>query len=130
MINRVVIVAILLAGIAGTPILALASKPHVAPEQSSSAAIVRGHEPWTFERLSMGPDPGGHTGATVTPETSKTGQPSHDAAGASSQSGAATNDTSGSSAAKQPPDDTNSKQRSETPAASSTGSQTQPGKDR
>jgi len=22
----------------------------------------------------MGPDPGGHTGATVTPETSKTGQ--------------------------------------------------------
>jgi hypothetical protein len=25
--------------------------------------------------LSMGPDPGGHTGATVTPETTKTGQP-------------------------------------------------------
>ena len=129
MIKRVAIVAIVLAGIAGTPIPALASKPHVAPEQSSSAAIVRGHEPWALERLSMGPDPGGHTGATVTPETSKTGQPSHDAAGASSQSGAATNDTGGSSAAKQPPE-TSSKQRSDTPAASSTGSQTQPGKDR
>ncbi|MEK6211907.1 MAG: hypothetical protein AABM64_16315 [Pseudomonadota bacterium] len=30
--------------------------------------------------LSMGPDPGGHTGATVTPETSKTGQPAVDSA--------------------------------------------------
>jgi hypothetical protein len=30
--------------------------------------------------LSMGPDPGGHTGATVTPETTKTGQPSVDSA--------------------------------------------------
>jgi hypothetical protein len=30
--------------------------------------------------VSMGPDPGGHTGATVTPETSKTGQPAVDSA--------------------------------------------------
>ena len=30
--------------------------------------------------LSMGPDPGGHTGATVTPETSKTGQSAVDSA--------------------------------------------------
>lgn len=30
--------------------------------------------------LAMGPDPGGHTGATVTPETSKTGQPAVDSA--------------------------------------------------
>ena len=30
--------------------------------------------------LSMGPDPGGHTGATVTPETTKTGQPAVDGA--------------------------------------------------
>lgn len=28
--------------------------------------------------LTMGPDPGGHTGATVTPETTKTGQPAVD----------------------------------------------------
>ena len=30
--------------------------------------------------LSMGPDPGGHTGATVTPESTKTGQPAVDGA--------------------------------------------------
>lgn len=30
--------------------------------------------------LTMGPDPGGHTGATVTPETTKTGQPAVDSA--------------------------------------------------
>lgn len=30
--------------------------------------------------LSMGPDPGGHTGATVTPETTKTGYPAVDSA--------------------------------------------------
>jgi hypothetical protein len=30
--------------------------------------------------VTMGPDPGGHTGATVTPETSKTGQPAVDSA--------------------------------------------------
>jgi len=30
--------------------------------------------------FAMGPDPGGHTGAGVTPETTKTGQPAVDAA--------------------------------------------------
>jgi hypothetical protein len=30
--------------------------------------------------LSMGPDPGGHTGATVTPETTRTGQAAVDSA--------------------------------------------------
>lgn len=30
--------------------------------------------------LAMGPDPGGHTGATVTPETTKTGNAAVDAA--------------------------------------------------
>lgn len=37
--------------------------------------------------LSMGPDPGGHTGATVTPETSKTGQAAVDSARQSSSGG-------------------------------------------
>jgi hypothetical protein len=37
--------------------------------------------------LSMGPDPGGHTGATVTPETSKTGQPAVDSARQSASGG-------------------------------------------
>lgn len=30
--------------------------------------------------IAMGPDPGGHTGATVTPETTKTDRPNVDAA--------------------------------------------------
>ena len=37
--------------------------------------------------LTMGPDPGGHTGATVTPETSKTGQPAVDSARATASGG-------------------------------------------
>jgi len=32
------------------------------------------------DQLAMGPDPGGHTGATVTSESSKTGQPAVDSA--------------------------------------------------
>ena len=32
------------------------------------------------DHLAMGPDPGGHTGATVTPETTNTGSPAVDAA--------------------------------------------------
>jgi hypothetical protein len=37
--------------------------------------------------LAMGPDPGGHTGAGVTPETTKTGQPAVDAARTSNSGG-------------------------------------------
>ncbi len=37
--------------------------------------------------LSMGPDPGGHTGATVTPVTTKTGQPAVDSARESTTGG-------------------------------------------
>jgi hypothetical protein len=37
--------------------------------------------------LTMGPDPGGHTGATVTPETSKSGLPAVDSARATASSG-------------------------------------------
>jgi len=38
---------------------------------------VNSHEP---RLVAMGPDPGGHTGAGVTPETTKTGRPEVDAA--------------------------------------------------
>ena len=38
---------------------------------------VKNHEPLL---MAMGPDPGGHTGAGVTPETTKTGSPGVDAA--------------------------------------------------
>lgn len=48
------------------------------PEQSQST-----HGARVSGQLSMGPDPGGKTGATVSPTTTKTGQPSADGAGAS-----------------------------------------------
>lgn len=41
--------------------------------------------------LSMGPDPGGHTGATVTPETTKTGQPAVDGARTTASGGSTEN---------------------------------------
>jgi hypothetical protein len=41
--------------------------------------------------LSMGPDPGGHTGATVTPESTKTGQPAVDSARATASGGSTEN---------------------------------------
>jgi hypothetical protein len=49
------------------------------------------------DQLAMGPDPGGHTGATVTPETTKTGSPAVDAARQStSGSKTETNEPAGS----------------------------------
>jgi len=65
---------------------------HLGPNQSTTAA--RTHSAEAFNQLSMGPDPGGKTGATVTPETTKTGQPPVDGAAASKQSG--TSGTAGS----------------------------------
>lgn len=54
---------------------------------SSAAAFAGGsaHSPDRFSGfdpvwIAMGPDPGGHTGARVTPDTTKTDQPAVDAA--------------------------------------------------
>ena len=54
------------------------------PEQSQSARVVGGQGAGGFDHLSMGPDPGGKTGDTVTPTTTKTGQPSYDGTGGGS----------------------------------------------
>lgn len=43
--------------------------------------------------LAMGPDPGGHTGAGVTPETTKTGRPEVDAARTAASGGKVENNT-------------------------------------
>jgi hypothetical protein len=56
-------------------------------EQSQSTSLIGTHRAGVFDQLSMGPDPGGKSGDTVTQTTSKTGQPSADGAGASNQSG-------------------------------------------
>lgn len=59
---------------------ALAGNAHQAwgPAQieSSQAGATAGY----IDFLAMGPDPGGHSGATVTPETTKTGNTAVDAA--------------------------------------------------
>jgi len=132
MIKTLVIVAGLLPIAAFAAVPVLTPNPQAPSEQSRSAAVVSTYGTWQFERLSMGPDPGGHTGATVTPETSKTGQPSQDAAAASNQTGAKSNDGGGVNTTKQPADNSGRK-ASDPPAApttSSTAGQTQPGKDR
>lgn len=76
------------------PSAAFAAMPVLAPstqtppsEQSQSASVIRTHGARLPDQLSMGPDPGGKTGDTVTPNTTKTGQPSHDGTGASNQPG-------------------------------------------
>jgi len=55
-------------------------------------AYVQPYRPYRYHRiaenlLSMGPDPGGHTRATVTPETTRTGQPAADSARAAASGG-------------------------------------------
>jgi hypothetical protein len=75
------------AAFAAMPVLAPSTQTQQ-PEQSQSASVIGTHGARVSDQLSMGPDPGGKTGATVTPDTTKTGQPSHDGTGASNQSGA------------------------------------------
>ena len=81
------------------PSVAFAAMPVLAPgtqtpppEQSQST-----HGARVSDQLSMGPDPGGKTGATVSPTTTKTGQPSADGTGAANGTGA----SSGTGAANQ-----------------------------
>jgi hypothetical protein len=77
------------------PVTAFAAMPALAPstqtqqpEQSQSESVIGTHGAGVSDRLSMGPDPGGKTGDTVTPTTTKTGQASADGTDGSSQSGA------------------------------------------
>jgi hypothetical protein len=84
-----IIIAIFFPSTAFAAISGLASSTQTPTHEQSQSASVNGtHGAPVSDQLSMGPDPGGKTGATVTPETSKTGQPSHDGTGTSNQSGA------------------------------------------
>ena len=75
--KTVIIIAILFPGAAFAVMPVLAPSMHTEPlEQSQSASAIGTHRAQTSDQLSMGPDPGGKTGATVTPTTTKTGQPS------------------------------------------------------
>ena len=69
------------------PVLALAG---ISAQQGGPSQMENSNVTGTTKApdlLSMGPDPGGHTGATVTPETSKTGQPAVDSARQSASGG-------------------------------------------
>jgi hypothetical protein len=74
------------------------------PEQSKSMIVMRAHQAGAFGYLSMGPDPGGKTGDTVTPTTTTTSQPSSNGAGGgSSQSGGSSTAPSGAASTKTDP---------------------------
>jgi hypothetical protein len=89
MSKTAIIIAIFFPSTAFAAIPVLMPSTHTAAlEQSQSAGVIRAHGARVSDQLSMGPDPGGKTGDTVTPTTTKTGQPSADGTGASNQSGA------------------------------------------
>ena len=87
-----IIVTAVSASIAFVAILALTAFSQIQKPEPSQSASVTGSPAAGLsglpDHLSMGPDPGGKTGDTVTPATTKTGQPSADAAGASREAGA------------------------------------------
>lgn len=110
-------------------------------DQKQSASVIDAHGAGVADRLSMGPDPAGHTGATVTPATTKTGQPSANGPGSANQSGpngtpapgaaSDTSSTGGSATLKQQPNSSTK----QPPAASDAGQTSpsasgQPSKDR
>ena len=87
-----IIVTAVSASIAFVAILALTAFSQIQKPEPSQSASVTGSPAAGLsglpDHLSMGPDPGGKTGDTVTPATTKTGQPSADgAAGASREAG-------------------------------------------
>ncbi len=58
-----------------------------------SKLLVIGLSMFCTATLAMGPDPGGHTGAGVTPETTKTDRPEIDAARTAKSGGNVENNT-------------------------------------
>jgi hypothetical protein len=75
------------AAFAAIPVMAPSTQPQQL-EQGQRATVIDPHGAGVFDQLSMGPDPGGKNGDTVTPTTTNTNQPSTEGTGASSQSGA------------------------------------------
>ena len=70
------ITAVVFQSVAIATVSVLATNSGMRQDDSNQAGIIVTHsEQRSPTQLSMGPDPGGKTGATVTPETTKTGQP-------------------------------------------------------
>jgi hypothetical protein len=99
-----IIIAILLPGtaFAAMPVLTPSAQTQHS-EQSQSEGVVGTHGAGVSKQLSMGPDPGGKTGDTVTPTTTKTGQASADGTDDSSQSSASSAGPPGAASDKTDP---------------------------
>ena len=67
--------ATLFQAVAIATVSVLATGSGMRQDDSNQAGIIVTYSKKSPIQLSMGPDPGGKTGATVTPETTKTGQP-------------------------------------------------------
>jgi len=67
--------AIVFQSVAVATVSVLSTGSGMRQDDSNQAGIIIHSEQKSPIQLSMGPDPGGKTGATVTPETTKTGQP-------------------------------------------------------
>ena len=79
MLKMPIVIAVFFPSVAFAAMPALAPGPQTPPPEQSQST----HGARVSGQLSMGPDPGGKTGATVSPTTTKTGQPTADGAGAS-----------------------------------------------
>ena len=136
MSKTAIFIAILCPSVAFAALHSVAPGVHTQqPEQSRSKSALGAQGGGAFDRLSMGPDPGGHTGATVTPDTTKTGQPTADGPGGANQSSGSNTTgagaTAGSEARKQPPDSTATQPAVSSGANSAPSPNSgQPGKDR
>jgi len=87
MFKTAIYIAVFLPAAAFAAIPVLAPRMHTQqPKQGQSPAVIGTDGAAVFDHLSMGPDPGGKTGDTVTPATTKTGQPSADGPATSNQS--------------------------------------------
>jgi len=84
MFKMPIVIAVFLPSVAFAAMPALAPGTQTPPPEQSQST----HGARVSGQLSMGPDPGGKTGATVSPTTTKTGQPTSDGAGASNGTGA------------------------------------------
>jgi hypothetical protein len=93
--------AIVLQAVAIATVSVSATSSGMRQDDSNQAGIIITHsEQKSPIQLSMGPDPGGKTGATVTPETTKTGQPTDEPShqpGASAAASASARDSTDAS---------------------------------
>jgi hypothetical protein len=120
------IIAILIpcTGFAAIPVWAPSTQTP-SPEQSQSPSVILTRGAGISDRLSMGPDPGGKTGATVTSTTTKTGQPSYDGTTGPNASGPGNTAATGAASNRTDPS-TGLPSRSETPMPQRDGPATQP----